>query len=230
MTPAERTVVPRRMVVFDWDGTVVDSTAAIVQAIQRAAADLALPVPDAARAGWVIGLGLQAALQHAVPQLTRTDVPRFIERYRVHFTAHDKRGMPFDGIEALLADLAGHCALAVATGKSRAGLNRSFEETGFARYFDASRCADEGEPKPHPWMLLDLCDELGVAPRDTLMIGDTEHDLRMAQAAATDAIVVSYGAHTRSALMAAGAPLCVDQVGELREQVFGWIQSKKASR
>jgi phosphoglycolate phosphatase len=217
----------RRLVVFDWDGTIVDSTTAILNSIRGAAGDLSIPVPDADRAAWVIGLGLQDALRHAVPELKPADLPQFIDRYRHHFAALGSQVRPFAGIELLLASLKGCCAIAVATGKSRAGLQSSFEQTGFARYFDASRCADEGEPKPHPWMLSNLCAELQIAPAQTLMIGDTVHDVGMAHAASVDALTVSYGAHKREQLLAAEPADCVGSVTELADRVFKWISQER---
>jgi len=183
------------LIVFDWDGTLVDSTATISESIRAAAHDLGLAVPDRQRASWVIGLGLHDSLRHAVPDLEPGRIAAFVARYRAHFLAGEARLTPFAGIEPLLAALhqAGH-PMAVATGKSRQGLNRALLQADWGRYFVSTRTADEGQAKPHPWMLLDLMNELGVDPAKTLMVGDTTHDLEMAAAAGARAVAVSYGA------------------------------------
>ena len=207
-----------RLVVFDWDGTLIDSTAAIVHAIRAAAADLGLPVPSRQQASHVIGLGLFDAIRHAVPVIDRAQVPAYVERYRHHYLRRDADLEPFDGVPGLLADLADSGAwLAVATGKSRAGLNRALDQMGWTGKFLTTRCADEGLPKPDPWMLRDICDELGLGASETLMVGDTTHDLGMARAAGAAAIAVTYGAHPREALAGEPALAVVDSVVELRE-------------
>jgi phosphoglycolate phosphatase len=125
--------------------------------------------------------------------------------------------VPFDGIVDLLDALAAAGVdIAVATGKSRVGLNRALDQMGWRGRFAATRCADEGEPKPHPWMLLDLGDELGVSPQSMLMVGDTTHDLGMARAAGAHAIGVSYGAHPRDQLLTEPALAIVDDVAGLK--------------
>ena len=206
---------------FDWDGTLVDSTRAIVIAMQNAAADLGLPVPTAAQASHVIGLGLHDALQMAVPTLTQERLPAYIDRYRVHYMSRDAQLGAFEGIEPMLDALTqAGIALAVATGKSRQGLNRALDQFDWRRRFVATRCADEGEPKPHPWMLQDLALELDIAPSDMLMIGDTTHDLGMARAAGASAIGVTYGAHERSQLLREPSLMLVDSVPDLRLALF----------
>ena len=205
------------LVVFDWDGTLVDSTGAITEAIRSSAADLGLPVPSRERASHVIGLGLLDAISHAVPTLERARVPAFVERYRHHYLKEDERLRPFEGIPELLAELAARGAtLAVATGKSRAGLNRALTQTAWGRYFATTRCADEGAPKPDPWMLRDICVEVGIDARRTVMIGDTTHDLRMAHSAGTFAVAVTYGAHPSDELLAMEPAACLETVAQLR--------------
>jgi phosphoglycolate phosphatase len=211
--------MPRRfdLVVFDWDGTVVDSTAMIAVCIQKAAADLGLAVPSRERASHVIGLGLNEALARAVPDLAPDRIEAFSARYRFHYFAGEPEIVLFDGVRELLVELAESGArLAVATGKSRRGLDRAFASTGLGMFFSASRCADETHPKPHPAMLHELTTELDVSTQRTVMIGDTTHDLGMARSAGTAAIGVSYGAHPRAEL-AALAPLAIaDSVEGLR--------------
>lgn len=209
-----------RVIVFDWDGTLIDSASTIVECIQASSRDLGLPVPTRERASHVIGLGLQDALRFAVPELPAAQTMAFVERYRAHFLAREHEMRPFEGIEALLdALLARGLRLAVATGKSRRGLERALEACGLRAHFVASRCADETRPKPHPAMLRELMLQLAVDARDALMVGDTSHDLEMAREANVDAVAVSYGAHPETALRALQPLACVDSVDALH----GWL-------
>lgn len=205
------------LIVFDWDGTLLDSAAAIVRAIQAAAADMGIEPPPNERARHVIGLGLMDALSHAVPDLPREAYPRMVERYRHHYLSRDHELSLFEGVDELIAELHGRGHwLAVATGKSRKGLDRALEFSGLRRYFHATRCADECFSKPHPAMLHELMDELGMAPEACLMIGDTTHDLLMAQNAGVDSLAVSFGAHPTEQLLAAQPRACVHSPAELR--------------
>lgn len=214
------------LIVFDWDGTLVDSTGAISHAIRQAAADLELPVPSLREASHVIGLGLRDALGSAVPTLTPQRYPEFVERYRHHYLSRDADLTPFDGIVDLLDALAtAGVEMAVATGKSRVGLNRALDQMGWHGRFVATRCADEGEPKPHPWMLLDLAVELDLDPQSMLMVGDTTHDLGMARAAGAYAIGVSYGAHPRDQLLTEQSLAIVDDVAELKAALLRRVQA-----
>ena len=198
-----------RLLVFDWDGTLVDSTAIIATCIQNACCDLGLPVPEESAARFVIGLGLADALRHVAPTLEAADYPRLSERYRDHYLARDPDIPLFPGAREMLDDLdARGFLLAVATGKSRTGLARSLAKHGLAQRFFASRCADEGFPKPHPDMLLALMERCAVEPSETLMIGDTSHDLELARNAGAQAVAVTYGAHGADGL-AAFAPLAM---------------------
>ncbi|HVF62982.1 MAG TPA: HAD-IA family hydrolase [Casimicrobiaceae bacterium] len=207
-----------RLIVFDWDGTLADSTSIIARAIQRACADLGEPVPDDTAARYVIGLGLADALAHVAPRLARHRHPELSERYRHHYLARDREIALFNGARELLVELkAQGRMLAVATGKSRAGLDRVLQNCALHDYFHATRCADEGEPKPHPGMLLHLMKRLDVTPRETLMIGDTTHDLELARAGGVDAIGVAYGAHDTTLLASRGALAVVHSIGELRD-------------
>lgn len=213
-----------RVVVFDWDGTLVDSTDAIVAAIRGAAADLGLAVPTREQAAHVIGLGLREAIRTAVPSIRPSQEGDFIERYKVHFFRRDPHLQPFAGIVGVLDALAQTSSrLAIATGKSRVGLDRALQQTGWQGRFATSRCADEGEPKPAPWMLQDICAELGCAPAEAVMIGDTTHDLGMARRAGAAAIGVSYGAHPRAVLSAEPALALVDTVAQLRAELMARV-------
>lgn len=189
------------LIVFDWDGTLMDSAAAIVRAILAACRDLGLPEPSEERARYVIGLGLGDALRHAVPDLGAEDYPRMVERYRHHYLASDHELTLFPGVPEMMDWLSGQGKmLAVATGKSRVGLDRALSHSGLGAYFHATRCADECFSKPHPAMLEELMDELGVNRDRTLMIGDTTHDLLMAKNAGVAGLAVGFGAHPREAL------------------------------
>lgn len=205
------------LIVFDWDGTVVDSIASIAESIRLAAADLGLPVPTEQEARHVIGLGLSDALQLAVPSLPVERTEQFVNRYRYHYLNAGSVDRPFRGVGDLLEALqAAGRPLAVATGKSRRGLERAFEETGLGRLFIASRCADEGRPKPHPWMLESLAEETGIDASAMVMIGDTSHDIGMARGAGSAAIGVAYGAHDLGELQRAQPDWIVDSVAALR--------------
>jgi phosphoglycolate phosphatase len=206
------------LIVFDWDGTLMDSAAAIVAAILAACRDLNLPEPPEARARHVIGLGLSDALRHAVPELEVRDYPRMVERYRFHYLAKDHELTLFPGTHDMVAELAetGRM-LAVATGKSRAGLGRALEHTGLGPYFHSTRCADECFSKPHPAMLDEIIGELGAAPHRTLMVGDTTHDLQMAKNAGVAGLGVAFGAHPRAALDAESPLEVVATPGELAD-------------
>ncbi len=189
------------LIVFDWDGTLIDSASTIVECIQQASRDMGLQVPDRDTASHVIGLGLHDALRFAVPGLERAQYMDFVAHYRRHFLRREEAMTLFPGISLLMAALRerGH-RLAVATGKSRQGLERALDASGLRSHFAATRCADETHPKPHPAMLLELLEALSLEPAQALMIGDTSHDLEMAKSADVDAVAVTYGAHPEARL------------------------------
>lgn len=208
--------------VFDWDGTVLDSAGAIVSALKSASRDLDLAEPSTESLRYIIGLGFREALRLAVPDLPEDQYPQMVERYRHHFLVFDRTLQLFEGIRPLLTRLkTGGRQLAVATGKSRAGLNRSLIQCGLEGFFLATRCADECHSKPHPQMLFELMDECLTSPERTLMIGDTTHDVQMAVNAGVASLAVSYGAHSVSALDASKPTARVNSVAELSE----WLQS-----
>ena len=212
------------LVVFDWDGTLSDSTAAIVRAIQDAAADLDLPVPDDATASHVIGLGLHEALARAVPTLPPERIPEYSARYRVHYLAREAELVLFPGARELIADLGrAGVLLAIATGKSRQGLQRALASAGLGAEFAATRCADQTHPKPHPAMLIELTEELMVAPQRTLMIGDTTHDLQMAEAANAAAVGLTQGAHPHEQLAGCRSLALFDSLMQLHQ----WLMPKR---
>jgi phosphoglycolate phosphatase len=204
------------LVVFDWDGTLLDSAGAIVLAIQAACRDIGHPPPSDEKARHVIGLGLVDALKKAAPDLSEERYPEMVDRYRHHYLSGDHQLTLFQGVPELLDSLqaAGHI-LAIATGKSRLGLERALDHSGLRPLFQASRCADECHSKPHPQMLDELMAEFGVSGETTLMIGDTSHDLLMAQNAGVDSLAVTYGAHPHDHLLDHRPLACLHNVAEL---------------
>lgn len=190
--------VPRRfrLIVFDWDGTLVDSTSIIARALQAACRDVGEPMPEDARATYVIGLGLADALAHVAPALPRERHAELADCYRSHYLGAEGNIPLFGGAADLLAELvAAGFMLAVATGKTRKGLDRALAQHGVGHLFAATRCSDEDAPKPDPAMLLHLMRRLGVTPDETLIVGDTTHDLELAARAGANAVAVAYGAH-----------------------------------
>ena len=210
------------LLVFDWDGTLLDSAGAIVGGINAACCDLGLPPPPEGRARHVIGLGLRDALQHALPTLPEASYPELVERYRYHYLSRDHELQLFEGVAELVAELAAAgFLLAVATGKSRLGLERALRQSGLGAFFHASRCTDECFSKPHPQMLEELLAELSVEPERALMIGDTTHDLQMANNAGVCCLAVAYGAHPAAALDALKPLARLHKLEELAE----WLRS-----
>jgi len=205
------------LIVFDWDGTVMDSTAVIASSIQSACRDLNLPVPSDIAARYVIGMGLAQALRHAVPDAPDEMHEPLADRYRHYFLAQDQSIPLFANAEATIQELYhNNYLLAVATGKSRKGLDRALQASGMKGYFQATRSADETFSKPHPAMLLEIMDELGVAPERTLMVGDTTHDLQMAINAGVDVLGVAHGAHPPGPLLELKPLALLDDFSGLR--------------
>ena len=210
------------LIVFDWDGTLMDSTGMIAASIQAVARDLGATVPTDEQARHIIGLGLQDALSQAMPDLPPARYKEAAERYRYHYLGRDHELLLFAGAAELIAELAdAGFQLAVATGKSRNGLDRALAASGLGRYFQVSRCADECHSKPHPQMLEELIAEFTVSPATTLMIGDTTHDLLMAKNAGTHSLAVAYGAHPRHLLEAEAPLFCADNV----PQLAAWLRT-----
>ena len=215
---------PRRfdLIAFDWDGTLCDSTAIIVRCIQAAVCDVGGAMPSDEAASYVIGMGLMQALAHAAPDVPRERYTELGNRYRYHYLQHQNDLSLCAGVMPLLGALRdrGHL-LTVATGKSRRGLNEALHTAQLRGMFDGSRTADETAGKPHPLMLHELMAEFDVAPERVLMIGDTTHDLQMAQAAGCASVGVGYGAHPTDEF-ARYAPLFVaDSVADLH----AWLES-----
>jgi len=213
------------LLIFDWDGTLMDSAGVIVACIQAASRDMGLPEPSREAASHIIGLGLRQALETLFPELPASDHPILADHYRRHYLGQDAEIPLFEGARDLIVDLHGRGhTLAVATGKARRGLDRAFAHTGLGPYFHASRTADETHSKPHPTMIEELLDELMVAPERALMIGDTTHDLEMARNAGIASLGAGYGAHPPENL-ADLAPLAVcHSFAELAE----WLKQNAA--
>lgn len=204
------------LVIFDWDGTLMDSTGLIARSLQAACRDTGVPVPTDEEALFVIGLNMADIFAKRFPGISAEVQQRVIERYRVHFLANEHEAPLFPGAREMLGELHGKGRrLAVATGKARRGLDRALDATGLKPLFEATRCADEGFAKPHPGMLLMLLDLTGVEPRDALMVGDTTHDLELAANAGVDAIAVTYGAHHEELLATRPSLARVHSVAEL---------------
>ncbi len=211
---------PRRfdLIAFDWDGTLFDSTAIIVRCIQAAVRDVGGTVPTDKEAAYVIGMGLMQALAHAAPDVPPEKYTELGNRYRFHYIQHQDDLSLFEGVLPLLDDLRerGHL-LAVATGKSRRGLDEALHTVQLKGVFDGSRTADQTAGKPHPLMLQELMAEFDVAPERLLMIGDTTHDLQMAVNAGCASVGVSYGAHEPDAFHALKPLAVVHSVRELHD-------------
>ena len=188
------------LIAFDWDGTLFDSTAIITRSIQAAVVDVGGAKPSDQDASYVIGMGLMQALAHAAPDVSPDKYPQLGERYKFHYSQSMNDITLFGGILELLAALKQrNHILTVATGKSRRGLDDALQAVELKDLFHGSRTADQTAGKPHPQMLHELMDEFNIPPERTLMIGDTTHDLLMAQNARCASVGVSYGAHEPAA-------------------------------
>ncbi|OGB86899.1 MAG: HAD family hydrolase [Burkholderiales bacterium RIFOXYD2_FULL_59_8] len=206
------------LIAFDWDGTLFDSTAIIARCIQAAVLDVGGQKPSDEAASYVIGMGLMQALAHAAPDVPVERYPLLGDRYRHHYFAIQHEISLFEGVLPMLAALKarGHL-LAVATGKSRRGLDEALATSTLAGTFDASRTADQTAGKPDPLMLRELMAEFDVPPERTLMIGDTTHDLQMALNAGCASVGVSYGAHEPEAFVALKPQVVVHDVAQLHD-------------
>lgn len=218
---------PFRLLVFDWDGTLMDSIGTIVACTQATIRELELgELPEQTIRG-TIGLGLRETIDILSPGCGEEMYGQILECYRKHWHA-TYRDMPllFSGVGEMLRGLADEgYLLAVATGKSRRGLDYALDQTGLGTLFHATRTADEAFSKPHPQMLLDILDELGVEPREAVMIGDTTYDLEMARSARTPSVGVCSGGHFREELERLGPLACLDDVVELAP----WLAKRAAT-
>ncbi len=208
-----------KLIVFDWDGTLMDSAAHIVACLQNAITELNLEPRTDDELKNIIGLGLREAFYALYPQADDEELTSLTLRYREHF--FDQTATPcelFPGARELVEELAekGYF-LAIATGKGRNGLDKVLTETGMGQFFPFTRCADETHSKPHPQMILDIIDYYGVNPEETIMVGDTEYDLLMANNAEAHSVAVSYGVHDKQRLLNCNPLTCLDNVNDLHE-------------
>ncbi len=195
----------------------MDSAACIAGALQAACGDLGFPIPTERNARYIIGLGLNDALAHVLPGVAVAEYPKIVDRYRHHFLERDTGTTLFAGVKEMLGELRdrGH-VLAVATGKSRRGLDRALTATGLTTYFSATRCADEGFSKPHPGMVKAVLEATAVTTDRALMIGDTTHDMLMARNAGMARVAIAHGAHEEAELLEYKPLACVRNCAELR--------------
>ncbi len=208
-----------KLIVFDWDGTLMDSAAHIVSCLNNAITELDLAPKTTDELKNIIGLGLREALFALYPNASDNELTELVARYREHF--FDQKADPcelFAGARELVEELnTNEYFLAVATGKGRNGLDKVLNETGMAEFFPVTRCADESHSKPHPQMLLEIIDYYGVNPKDTIMVGDSEYDLLMANNAQTHSVAVSYGVHEKQRLLDCQPLTCLDNMQELHQ-------------
>lgn len=186
-----------QLLVFDWDGTIMDSEAHIIAAVQAASEECGFEIPAAETVRRVIGLGLREAVQEVFPEFEESRYQAFVNHYRHHFLLKATTAQaPFEGAIETLKELReqGYW-LAVATGKGRQGLDRALRELELEGVFHTSRCADETVSKPNPRMLQEILLDLALEPHQSLMIGDTTFDMEMAAGIGMDRLAVSYGAH-----------------------------------
>ncbi|KPC51619.1 HAD-IA family hydrolase [Amantichitinum ursilacus] len=215
--------MPKRfdLLVFDWDGTLMDSTGTITSAIQYAFGDAGLDVPSKQEASYVIGYGLKEAMAYLAPHADDATITRIVEAYKHYYLARDQQQVLFEGVaEALPQFRAAGFMLAVATGKSRAGLDRVLKATGLGPMFEVTRTADEAFSKPHPAMLEYILDYTGVLPQRAVMIGDTTHDLELGANAGTASIALNCGAHAPAALTAAQPLAQFETFAELAQWIL----------
>lgn len=212
-----------RLVIFDWDGTLMDSAQKIANCIVRSAQDVGVEPPTIEQAKNIIGLGLGEAMQRLFPEQNELTRSKIVEAYKHNFVVADdtEQGL-FEGVLDLLKMIEDSGALlAVATGKSRRGLDRILSELELEKQFVVTRCADETRSKPHPQMLHEILDFTAIDPAATVMIGDTSYDMEMASNAGVVPLGVSYGVHQADVLKQAGAVEVVQSVAELST----WLQA-----
>jgi len=212
-----------KLLIFDWDGTLMDSAPRIVASFQAAISDLSMEKRSPAQIRHIIGLGLNEAIATLFPDVSTQQCLQLASRYRHLFLGNQTLATPlFPGVAETLQSLetAGYW-LAVATGKSRKGLSRALAESQLTTLFHSTRCADETSSKPNPQMLQEIMDELGIEPNQTLMIGDTQYDLQMAHNAGVGSVAVSYGVHDKDLLFACNPLICIDTLPALS----AWLHS-----
>lgn len=218
---------PVELIIFDWDGTLFDSVGQIVASLQFAAQQFQQPLTNDAAKG-IIGLGLPEVAQVLFPSVPELHT-EILQCYATHYVENSKGDAWFEGVSLMLQDLkAQEVKLAVATGKSRKGLDRVLNQTASYELFDITRAASETKSKPDPLMLVEILQVTGVAAENAIMVGDTSYDLEMAQNIAMPRIGVSYGVHTPEVL-ARYHPLAIaDEVADLHQLLLNHVNLKQA--
>ena len=216
------------LLIFDWDGTLIDSAARIVKCMQYAADTVGVPQPDGAAVRALIGLSLEVTIRRLYPELVPERCVQMVDQFRRWSLSDELKVSPlFDGVEKVLRALnAQGYYLAVATGKSRRGLNKDLLAAGVLDLFPITRTADETFSKPHPLMLQEILTDYDLSAKDALMVGDTTYDLQLAANARMDALAVSYGAHDTDRLLAYGPCGLIDRFEQLPE----WLETQKDIR
>lgn len=213
----DQSVLTYQLVIFDWDGTLMDSVPKIVGSMQEAARLTDVEPPEAGAVKKIIGLGLPEAIQALFPQLSSVRREALRQHYSASYIAADaKRCELFAGAEHVLQTLHNMgCQLAIATGKSRKGLQRVIGGSGLDPLFHYSRCADETYSKPHPAMVNEILSEASLAPSQALVVGDSEFDMEMAHRAGVDRVGVSFGAAEPEHLSKYDPIVCIDALEDL---------------
>lgn len=212
-----------KLVIFDWDGTLMDSVDRIVSSMQSAAETVGLVIPPDNDVKQIIGLSLTTALYTLFTSITAEQVEEMLVQYKYEYLEGDSTPTPlFANATNLLTQLKHHNKLlAVATGKGREGLNRVLKVSETSVYFNTTRCAGEVPSKPDPTMLHSILEELNIAPHEAIMVGDTSHDLKMAQNAGVDSVGVTFGVHDREVLSQYKPKVVVDSLAELHLLLLG---------
>jgi phosphoglycolate phosphatase len=207
------------LIIFDWDGTIIDSQAHIIETMMRAIADANLPLPTMEEIRHIIGLSLDGAISTLFPELSAQDVDQVAQLYREHFFASSDQPSPlFSGVAETIQDLhASGYYLAVATGKGRRGLDMALKTTGLEPYFHVTRCADETQSKPHPQMLDEILTDLDLEAEQALMVGDTSYDMDMAGNIRMDCVAVTYGMHDREHLERSKPTFFIDSIDQISQ-------------
>jgi phosphoglycolate phosphatase len=211
-----------KLLIFDWDGTLVDSIGHIVYSLQQSCLDVGYPVPEREKAAYVIGFSIMDALTYLCPDADKLTQQKLLERYRYHYIKGENQVFLFPSVlEQLQQFTQQGLTLAVATGKNRAGLNRALKHSDTAHFFATTKCADESDPKPSPTMVKEILEETGFKTSESLVIGDTTHDIQMAFHAGVDSLAVAQGAHSFDLLKASSALATLSSISQLPQ----WLET-----
>jgi len=220
-------VNPYELLIFDWDGTLMDSAGEIVSAMQQAIQGIGLPERTPEQMRELIGLGINDVLARLFPDLDTQSVRARLEHYRGRYGIQRSKARLFEPVKVALEQLRDQgYVMAVATGKGRRGLDAAMRTTATGDFFRFTRCADESVPKPAPDMLEEILLRAATRPEQALMVGDTEYDMAMARAAGVDAVGVACGVHDTARLRRAGALEVLDTV----EQLPAWLGTRQSTR